>query len=542
MESRVGELDLRVRAPAGRADAVVPIARDFVCRVLERCDALLEERAPGRLVFMRRLEMQWRVWQRALESGDEVEAVAAELARALDEDVRARTRSSDESGEIAVFSDEVHYRTEYLRAVSRQRAGSCWFFAPLLDEGPPPGLLVMPEHRVLAEAVVLRLAADGLLEDVLSELPATGVAGLAEALGVAEPTASPRRTSETLSPAQQVLAAFVQRGTPLTRTSTPETDGRLPTADRSVRADLSSTPTAPKTDRAAASVPLRQDHADVVDTRFGGLFYLLAPALELSIGEALWCGCVSEAAVFARIADALLGPKASDDPAPRLFAGSTSPTGLTAVAADQHAEISTAIVEASIAALTRDRATALPSLHVSVEAGASGRFLAATAFGSPFALFAWPAHSHDALREGLAALLARWPANAPVVVDRADTALASFDRTGRISTTRAVSPRPWLLPHDDPYATALLTQAAGSLAYLFASRAGAVDITAAAGLVERHLAVPARIVVTDEALEVRIPMDRIDLAVRRAGLDRDPGWVPWLQKRVTFVFSEESSP
>src|SRR5258708_5327239 len=122
MESRVGELDLRVRAPAGRADAIVPAARDFVCRVLERCDALLEERAPGRLVFMRQLDMQWRVWQRVLGSGDEVEAVAAEMARALDEDVRARTRSADASDEVAVFADEVQYRVEYLRAVSRRCA------------------------------------------------------------------------------------------------------------------------------------------------------------------------------------------------------------------------------------------------------------------------------------------------------------------------------------------------------------------------------------------------------------------------------------
>ena len=50
---------------------------------------------------------------------------------------------------------------------------------------------------------------------------------------------------------------------------------------------------------------------------------------------------------------------------------------------------------------------------------------------------------------------------------------------------------------------------------------------------------PARVIVTDEELEIRMPMDRIDLAVRRAGFDRDPGWVPWLRKRVRFVFEED---
>ncbi len=34
----------------------------------------------------------------------------------------------------------------------------------------------------------------------------------------------------------------------------------------------------------------------------------------------------------------------------------------------------------------------------------------------------------------------------------------------------------------------------------------------------------------------------VDLAVRRAGLDRDPGWVPWLEKRVRFAFGEDDGP
>jgi hypothetical protein len=41
-------------------------------------------------------------------------------------------------------------------------------------------------------------------------------------------------------------------------------------------------------------------------------------------------------------------------------------------------------------------------------------------------------------------------------------------------------------------------------------------------------------------MEVRLPMERIDIAVRRAGLDRDPGWVPWLARTVRFEFVESS--
>ena len=37
-------------------------------------------------------------------------------------------------------------------------------------------------------------------------------------------------------------------------------------------------------------------------------------------------------------------------------------------------------------------------------------------------------------------------------------------------------------------------------------------------------------------VEVHLPLDGIDVAVRRAGLDVDPGWVPWLGIVVTFRY------
>jgi hypothetical protein len=33
-------------------------------------------------------------------------------------------------------------------------------------------------------------------------------------------------------------------------------------------------------------------------------------------------------------------------------------------------------------------------------------------------------------------------------------------------------------------------------------------------------------------------MESIDLAVRKAGLDRDPGWVPWMERNVRVEFEE----
>ena len=37
-------------------------------------------------------------------------------------------------------------------------------------------------------------------------------------------------------------------------------------------------------------------------------------------------------------------------------------------------------------------------------------------------------------------------------------------------------------------------------------------------------------------IEVRLPAEQVDLQVRRAGLDLDPGWVPWLGAVVRYRY------
>jgi len=40
-------------------------------------------------------------------------------------------------------------------------------------------------------------------------------------------------------------------------------------------------------------------------------------------------------------------------------------------------------------------------------------------------------------------------------------------------------------------------------------------------------------------IEVWMPLSRIDLRIRRAGLDLDPGWVPWLGQVIRFYYEAE---
>ena len=38
-------------------------------------------------------------------------------------------------------------------------------------------------------------------------------------------------------------------------------------------------------------------------------------------------------------------------------------------------------------------------------------------------------------------------------------------------------------------------------------------------------------------LEVQLPLSSVDLAIRRAGLDLDPGWVPWLGTVIRYRYA-----
>ena len=57
------------------------------------------------------------------------------------------------------------------------------------------------------------------------------------------------------------------------------------------------------------------------------------------------------------------------------------------------------------------------------------------------------------------------------------------------------------------------------------------------------MAVIGRIAARDGAIsvwpgwvELHLPLDGVDIDVRRAGLDVDPGWVPWLGTVVVFRY------
>ena len=290
----------------------------------------------------------------------------------------------------------------------------------------------------------------------------------------------------------------------------------------------------------------RTDHAvglpdtSAVDSAFGGLFYLLSLVLELSIGEILWRACLPEGSVLARAIGALAG-ECEEDPALWTFGGVRRGEAWASVSEEQQAEATVALCATLVEALPRRGLAVLPEPIVRLIDLADGRLLVASGRGSPYIFFAAPARTPAETVSALESFLSQWPLPAPV--PRAERALASLARRARIAPVMQPEPPCDLLRIEvgSLFASALLTQIAGTLGHLFAARVGLAQDASQFDVVRHRLAVPARLVTTPSTLTIQISMERLDPAVRRAGLDADPGWVPWLERRVAFEFLEDAA-
>src|SRR6187551_3824204 len=81
LEDAVHEVRVKVRTDVGSDAAEIrPAVEKIVRAVLERCAGLLEQRAPGRVVLIRRLPLRWRFDDLNELGSDEPEQIE-ELAR-----------------------------------------------------------------------------------------------------------------------------------------------------------------------------------------------------------------------------------------------------------------------------------------------------------------------------------------------------------------------------------------------------------------------------------------------------------------------------
>ena len=66
---------------------------------------------------------------------------------------------------------------------------------------------------------------------------------------------------------------------------------------------------------------------------------------------------------------------------------------------------------------------------------------------------------------------------------------------------------------------------------------GERDVVLTARLLQRR----AGLTLTATHVDVYMTLDQVDIAVRLAGLDANPGWVPALGRVVTFYFDEDGA-
>ncbi|MEJ7812800.1 MAG: hypothetical protein WKG32_20465, partial [Gemmatimonadaceae bacterium] len=174
-DDRVRELQLTVRAPPGADEALASRAEGFTRRALERASALIEERAPGRLVVVRRLPLRWRLAAGALDTPAAEQRCAESIAQAL-LDVPVATGPEALGEDVAAFGNAAHrwaLRLEARAGHVRERESA------VAEEEDVVRALCDPARSEELLAALERLARADLLEGTLDALPDDDVLRLA---------------------------------------------------------------------------------------------------------------------------------------------------------------------------------------------------------------------------------------------------------------------------------------------------------------------------------------------------------------------------
>ena len=574
----IGHVGIHVKTDLPDTGELRPAAERIVRATLERCAEMLEARWPGRLVIVRSLPLRWRTDGSLFEDDAAVEDLARSTADSIERlAVSNVTEQRAERAPGVIFEDEAHFRASHLLALAR--GAPRWFHASLQesDLGSALAFLALPEQRALAWATLIWLARENALAEVLARVPAPLGAVFASALGVRVPTAEAEPQELVADAADQRIAAELTKTVvrwpalaPVARLlalrvhasviidKTPESREAEALAESVVyridrdeldheagareRFDLqepleaqieprpSDTPAARETE-----VERAKEAVESVATRCVGLFYLLDRMQELNIPESLWKACLPEGTILAAAMSALLGPAYAADTAPLFFGGVDAPVDCPTVTLEQQEEVALATCSALAAALPRRGLAKIPASSLALIDHVAGRLLVASADGSPFAFFAWPAGSASAILRGLQAFLGTWPHKGLIT---AAPGLASLDGSGRVRPRKSgeMAAVPIFVPEArSAGGAALLTVVAGAPCMLFAERAAFVgdrdDFV-------RRIARPGRVQSTPGEMDVILRGEDVDYEARQAGLDRDPGYLPWLRRKVRFVFED----
>lgn len=564
MDDRVGTLAVHVRTDLdGRDDELRGVAEQLTRDVVERVSLVLEARAPGRVIVLRTLPVHVALTEQEGTSSERlrsvVERVAEQIAAAIETSLPRDTREPEVDSDVAVFVDEGAFVASALLA--RARGVVAWFHAGALRGEP---FERVGSDRRLAFAVMLALAdRDGLIE-VLAFAPPGVVARLAEIVARDMRGAPPTSTEDAaivlglverisawrgIDPIVRRLAAHVYAhaaaATPGSRITSVGSERVAGWAERALAIAAPGRSLVPSVELLDPNTPVTSaDDSDAVAelardpiTAHAGLFYLLRPILELALAESLWRACLPEGVLIAHALRALVPVEAARDPAFDVIVGDATDVAAIddiSVADEQIHEVVNATLATVVMALPRGGRAQLPAGHARFVDHSTGRLLVVTAIDAPFVLFAWPVVEPADALAALAAVFARWPAATAL---HGSPQLIELDRSGRLRYTPLSPPAPLLVDAGSVTAVALASVVVGAPCQLVAARVGDRVDDALTWSAER-LARFGRIVRSAEAVEVWQPSDAVDVDIRAAGIDRDPGFIPWLGIDLRLRFED----
>lgn len=122
---------------------------------------------------------------------------------------------------------------------------------------------------------------------------------------------------------------------------------------------------------------------------------------------------------------------------------------------------------------------------------------------------------------------------------REEVATTALDRAVALGEDRAVLAERIALFHACLSVDDGSDLAAWLAAYLLAIFESSIDHVVEPGAYNLYFARPGRIEIEDDVIRIVQPLETIDIDIRRAGLDGDPGWLAWIGKRLVFVFESE---
>ena len=497
--NRVGRMSLQVSAPS---HLVATEGESFVRDALDKAGDELERRHPGQIFCINHLSLTWDLEPTELVSPIGPERYAVQLADAIEAMCPLANGSDTPSPTTGLrFSSAAEYWMRYLRVGSHSSGSVPWPFDVHGVTHPLEKTLYSAPSGVFRQAIHLLAVKDfDALSRLVSSVDEDVVNLILRQLGVGWGSTKIATGSEppSVGAAGEALHFLLGQSLPKTLSARAvlawaaltKTTSRNPTSDliAEVLSHLTTPAQPPPTQTSICSRVLGSDNG--IATEYAGVVFLLNLILEMELGELLWSAMLPEGEMLRRALRSFWADE--EDGLLRLLFRSPN-IEWPGVSQSQQQEIAIPLALRLATAWTRNDLADLPIWY------------------------------QRELSDGWQSLwAAEWP-NDPVLLSR--------DTAGWDALPIDIDPKSSIEGMFTPE-SALAAQIRGSLAALWVARVGASP--------QEFLHLPGLCIHSPEEVIVQIDIEHQDMRLRKAGLDRDPGWIEWIHRTVRIEYRRAS--